>query len=84
MFNDIRVVAALRTLALLVSIVASIAVGAFLIVNISIWFGPMSFAYLALAVMMAIAIFSMYEIMLFKVKQEREFQELSKQINSKV
>ena len=73
MFKDIRVRAALRTLGLFAIAVASGLITAFFCQT----YGPMAVLTIGMIGLAGYAIVAVYDIMLLKLKQEKEYQELS-------
>jgi len=76
MFNDIRFIAAMRTLA----VVAAAVAGA-VVFNVALVYGGYQFIMFALVVgILYLAISEMYSVMLYKVKQEQELKKLTDSI----
>jgi len=76
MFNDIRFIAAMRTLAVIVAAVA----GA-LVFNVALVYGGYQFIMFTLIVgILYLVIFGVYDAMLYKVKQEQELKKLTDSI----
>jgi membrane protein implicated in regulation of membrane protease activity len=78
MFNDIRFIAAMRTLA----VVAAAVAGA-VVFNVALVYGGYQFIMFALVVgILYLAISEMYSVMLYKVKQEQELKKLTDSIDN--
>jgi len=76
MFNDIRFIAAMRTLAVIVAAVA----GA-LVFNVALVYGGYQFIMFSLVTgVLYLAISGVYDVMLYKVKQEQELKKLTDSI----
>ena len=76
MFNDIRFIAAMRTLAIVVAVVA----GA-VIFNVALIYGGYQFIMFAVVVgVLYLAISGVYSLMLYEVKQEQESKKLTDSI----
>jgi Flp pilus assembly protein TadB len=79
MFNDIRVIAAGRTLAVLLAALAG-ALGVHLLV---FYGGIAALGAVCIALLLGMLVYTVYDIMLVKVMQERELKAFEKQLNSK-
>jgi hypothetical protein len=78
MFNDIRFIAAMRTLA----VVAAAVAGA-VVYNVAHVYGGYQFIMFALVVgVLYLAISGVYSVMLYKVKQEQELKKLTDSIDN--
>ena len=78
MFNDIRFIAAMRTLA----VVAAAVAGA-VVFNVALVYGGYQFIMFALVVgVLYLAISGVYSVMLYKVKQEQELKKLTDSIDN--
>ena len=78
MFNDIRFIAAMRTLA----VVAAASAGA-VVFNVALVYGGYQFVMFALmAGVLYLAISGVYSTMLYKVKQEQELKKLTDSIDN--
>ena len=76
MFNDIRFIAAMRT----VAVVAAASAGA-VVFNVALIYGGYQFIMFALVVgLLYLAISGVYDVMLYKVKQEQESKKLTDSI----
>jgi membrane protein implicated in regulation of membrane protease activity len=76
MFNDIRFIAAMRTLAIVVAVVA----GA-VIFNVALIYGGYQFIMFAVVVgVLYLTISGVYSLMLYEVKQEQESKKLTDSI----
>jgi membrane protein implicated in regulation of membrane protease activity len=76
MFNDIRFIAAMRTLAIVVAVVAGAA-----IFNVALIYGGYQFIMFAVVVgVLYLAISGVYSLMLYEVKQEQESKKLTDSI----
>jgi len=76
MFNDIRFIAAMRTLA----VVAAAVAGA-VVFNVALVYGGYQFIMFTLIVgILYLVIFGVYDAMLYKVKQEQELKKLTDSI----
>jgi len=78
MFNDIRFIAAMRTLA----VVAAAVAGA-VVFNVALVYGGYQFIMFTLIVgILYLVIFGVYDAMLYKVKQEQELKKLTDSIDN--
>ena len=76
MFNDIRFIAAMRTLAIVVAVVAGAA-----IFNVALIYGGYQFIMFAVVVgVLYLTISGVYSLMLYEVKQEQESKKLTDSI----
>lgn len=79
MFNDIRVIAAGRTLAVILAALAG-ALGVHLLV---LYGGIAALGAVCIPLVLGKLVYTMYDIMLVKVMQERELKDFEKRLNSK-
>jgi membrane protein implicated in regulation of membrane protease activity len=76
MFNDIRFIAAMRTLAIVVAVVAGAA-----IFNVALIYGGYQFIMFAVVVgVLYLAISGVYSLMLYEVEKEQESKKLTDSI----